>query len=327
MATDKRVFRKLNHLYQICRAGEKGFATVAANVKNRGLKVALKTYAAQRAQFADEIKEEILRLGGSVGGEASLPAMVHRGRMDFYATFMTGEQNVENVVLGEARLGENVAQDAYQRVLSIPLPPETRALVNRQYQQVLMTRDEVNLLRGQAGKRLIIRLFDSEQDMTAALKALEAAGIRPEKVEPVELKQIANIYTGRGSTAEDVLLAGAVGGAIWGGIIGTVAGASAATAPGMPEIAGSSLGTWAVIALSGIVLGALGAMAMGFAISTGIAEEDSFVYEASLKHGGKLARLTVDSARAEQAAEIMHQINSAARARPVEGTPQAMAGQ
>ena len=324
MATNRRAISRLNNAYQMCRAGERGFATVAANVKNRGLKVVLRHYAYQRAQLAEELRQEIKRLGGNVSDADNPLGMVHRGRMDFYATFTIGEQNVEDVLLSEAMLGERAARGAYQHALSTPLTPELRAFLERQQKQVYETGEEIHLLRGRAGKRLVVRLFDTDKDLDAALKALEQAGIKPEQVAMLDLKQMP-VYEGRGSTMEDVLLSGAVGGAIWGGIIGAVAGISAATAPGMPEIAGSQLGTWAVIAVSGIVLGALGAMVLGIAVTTGIVEEDAFVYENSLTHGAKLVRLTVDSDRAEQAAEIMHQINSAARAHLPEAPAQATA--
>jgi len=169
-SANQKALRKLNYLYQICKAGERGFGVVAANVANRGLKLILKTCAQQRARFADELKGEIQRLGGAVSeqGILLLLGVIHRGRIDIFATLTIGAQNVENVVLGEALLGEKAAVNAYRGAMATILPAETRALLERQYQQVKETHEQVDLLRGRSGKRLVVRLFDSEQDVEAA---------------------------------------------------------------------------------------------------------------------------------------------------------------
>jgi hypothetical protein len=118
-----------------------------------------------------------------------------------------------------------------------------------------------------------------------------------------------------------------VGGAIWGGIVGALAGIGVLMVPGMPPITGGSLqSTWAVIAVSGVLAGALVAACLGFLIGVGIAEEDTYLYDDSLKHGVKLMRLYTDSERAEKAAQVMHQINAAARAPATEGALQTAVG-
>jgi len=200
-SANQKALRKLNYLYQICKAGERGFGVVAANVANRGLKLILKTCAQQRARFADELKGEIQRLGGAVSeqGILLLLGVIHRGRIDIFATLTIGAQNVENVVLGEALLGEKAAVNAYQGAMATILPAETRALLERQYQQVKETHEQVALLRGRSGKRLVVRLFDSEQDVEAALRALEQAGFLRDSLETVDVKQVTSVYTGKGN--------------------------------------------------------------------------------------------------------------------------------
>jgi len=111
-----------------------------------------------------------------------------------------------------------------------------------------------------------------------------------------------------------------VGGALWGSLIGALAGLSVVIVPDTPLIGGTPQITWAVIALGGTGLGALGAALLGFVIGVGISEEDIYLYDASVKHGVKLVRLHMDNERVGEAAQIMYQINAAARARTMEGT-------
>ena len=54
----------LVYLYKYIEAGEKGYAVVASNVRNRALKILYRAYAQQRLKFKEEIFDEIQRLGG-----------------------------------------------------------------------------------------------------------------------------------------------------------------------------------------------------------------------------------------------------------------------
>jgi len=287
-------------------------------VINRGLKVVLRTCAQQRAQFADELKVEIQRLGGRVSERDSILGIIHRGRIDILAALTIGAQNVENVVLDEAILGEQTAVKSYGSIVGKALAAETRALVERQYKYVQEASDLMNLLRGRSGRRLIVRLFDSDRDVEEAIQALKSAGFSSDGIETVDAKQATRIYEGRGNVIGEAVLAGAVGGALWGSLIGALAGVSAVIIPGMDAVLGGSpQRTWAVIALAGIVFGALIAAFLGLMIGADISEQDTFLYDNSLKHGLKLVRLRTDNNRAEQAARIMRQVNDMARAHAV----------
>jgi len=49
----------LAYLYKYVEAGEKGYAVVASNVRNRALKILYRAYAQQRLTFKEEIFAEI----------------------------------------------------------------------------------------------------------------------------------------------------------------------------------------------------------------------------------------------------------------------------
>src|SRR5262245_23814735 len=161
---DSQARKALVFLYKIVEAGELGYRVVAFNAKNRALKVLFQTFSQQRQDFKDKIFAEIQRLGGQSRPASSILGMFHRGRIDIFATLTIGDENVEKVLLKEVVLGERVALKAYERTLSQDLPHESHALVERQFQEVRNTVDQIQILRGKNGKRQVLRLYDSRAD-------------------------------------------------------------------------------------------------------------------------------------------------------------------
>jgi uncharacterized protein (TIGR02284 family) len=313
--TAKQAAGKLNRLHSLCRAGERGFEVVAQNVSNRGLKLLLKSYAQQRADIASELKEELKRLGSEVSESRSIRGVIHRGRITIRSALTIGNQNVENVALSEAMHGENAVIKAYRAALDKEMPGETRAILERQLKEIDGVRNQVNLLRGHSNKRLVVRLFDSEDDANSAIQALEKAHFQRSDVKVEDVRQL-SIYEGAGSKVSEAVTSGAVGGALWGGLIGTVAGAGTLLIPGMDTtIAGNATATWTASTMAGIFFGAIFGVILGFVIGQGVSEEDTYLYDDSVLYGTTLLHLLTDSKRAREAARIMHQINAAARAR------------
>jgi uncharacterized protein (TIGR02284 family) len=314
--TDEKAAGGLNRLHRLCRAGEQGFEVVSQNVSNRGLKFLLKSYAQQRADFAGEIEDEIRRLGGDISERRSIRGVIHRGRINIRSALTIGHHHVENVALGEAMHGENAVLKAYRGALDRELPAETQAVVERQLKEIEDVRNQVDLLRGQSGKRLVVRLFDSPKDAESAIQALEKANFQRSDIEIEDVRQL-KIYEGKGSKVSDVVVSGAIGGGLWGALIGAVTGVGALFIPGMGTmIADDTTATWVGITVAGIVFGALFGAILGFAIGRGVYEEDIYLYDDSLLHGTTLLHLLTDNDRAPEAARIMHQINAAARAHP-----------
>ena len=66
-------------------------------------------------------------------------------------------------------LGETVAVKSYEKTLKKDLPSETRKLLERQLDKVRKVVEQVRLIKGQNGKRLILRLYDSKTDAEQAL--------------------------------------------------------------------------------------------------------------------------------------------------------------
>ncbi len=309
------VVKTLNRLYRLCRAGELGFGVSAENIRNRGLKLLLKTYARQRAEFADELGQEIARLGGKLGTRRSIRGMVHRGRIDITAALTIGQENVEKTVLKEVVRGETAALKAYENCMELELPKKTRILVEGQYVQLHAAALQVTSLSGQSGQRLVVRLFDSIQDTEAAVRALSSAGYSKDAIETKSMTQVTRVYHGRGRSVGETVASGALGGAIWGSLLGVTAGLMmqlALNSAIMPATFSQNI--WAIVALSGVILGASFGTLLGLLIGVAIAEEDDYLYQNSLEHGQQILMLQTEDKRALIASQIMRQINVASRA-------------
>ena len=307
----------LSRLYRICDAAEKGFGVVAENVKNRGLKIFLKTYAQERFQFKNRLRDEIVRLGGQLKDRSSIRGVVHRGRIDILATLTIGPENVEKYVLSEALRGEKVSIKTYQKAMQQNLPDETRALVQHQLARIQAVYQEVEHLRGREGKRLVVGLFDSEASGEAAVQALQSASFTQDTIEQIHLADVLKVHTARDYTVLETVVSGAAGGAIWGSIFGVVAGLGVLMASGTaPFLETDGATTGAVVTLAGVIAGALLGAILGLFIGLGSSDEDAYLYEDSLQHGVILLKVWTDDDRATDAGQIMQRFNFVTRAQP-----------
>lgn len=309
MMTDKQTIKTLNRLHRICKAGERGFRTTAENVRNLGLKVIFRTHAQHRGRCAAELENEIERLGGTVSQRRSIRGIIHRGRIDIVATMTIRPEKTEQVVLKEAALGEDAAVRAYQDALDKELPAETRSLIQAQYEKILAAREQVQLLQGMPGDRLVVQLFDNDQEVDQAIRMLEEAGFPRDAIETTPLSHTEELYAGEGSTLDETIISGALGGAIWGSVLGVASGAGVFFVPNIMSIAAdTAAGMWALIALSGVILGALIGAILGFVIKVSLSEEDAYVYKEHISPDSKLVKLQTNRQRASEASQIMNRI-------------------
>jgi uncharacterized protein (TIGR02284 family) len=315
--------RSLAHLYKIVEAGELGYAVVASNVKNRALKYLFQSYAQQRRQFKDEILAELHKIDVQYKPTSSVLGMVHRGRIDIFAHFTIGDENVEKVLFKEIMIGEGAAIQTYEKTLKQDLPSEIRPVIERQFQEVQKVVDQVHLLRGENGKRLLMRLYNTRPDAEEAVQSLKQEGITEEKIEienftPVQIEPY-SLRRGRATAIFETVLSGLVGAEIWGivaavlvaiGILGNAAFDHQAVSSAV--IGASMLGLLAGAAWIGIVI--------GFFIGWGVVTQDDYVSQ-TIQDGEFLLQTLINESAASKAWSIMNQVANAARARHVRETP------
>lgn len=309
----QQTIKVLNGLIQLCKSSEEGFRVTAASVKNRGLKSLLKAYARQRRQFAEELQAAVRELGGEPRQSGGFLGGVHRGWIIIKAALTIGPENTEKVVLAEAERGESYALRQYDSALQKALPAELHTLAERQYEQVKEAAAQVSQMRGSADGRLVVRLFDGDEDVQRAQEALQEAGFSEETIRTMEFDTADSQYesNGKQSTVLETVSAGGLGGAIFGAVLGVIAGIATRVISG-PELmfANSMAGTIAVTLLSGLLVGALFGAIFGVLIGLGVSEQDTYLYDSSVRHGKVLMMVHTDNnARASEASTIMQRVN------------------
>ena len=272
----------LSRIYRIVEAGEKGFATAAVNMPSPGLKILLKHFAQQRANFKDEIVAELQSLDQAGKPWSSIPGMIHRGRIGIFAALVEKEER-EKIILDEIVVGEKIAMRAYQKTLQSPLPEQTRKMLACQMEQIAAVREQIDLLRGQAGKHLVVNLYNSENEAGTAIRSMQDAGLPIEILQKLDLHE-ENLYPGKGATVFETILSGAFGGALWGGAAGILVGFGVTqTVSPAPVGLGEILGMWLPAALATLLVGAFLSSVLAFFIGISISEEDVFQFNEILK--------------------------------------------
>ncbi len=315
--TDRNAVESLDRLCVILDAGEKGYAVAAANVNNRALKMLFKGYARQRAEYKQELRNEIERLGGGTHSLVAVLAAIHRGRINIFAALTIGEEKRERVVMKEVLIGERAALRTYERVIDSGLPARLNEIVRRQYEMIQRVVSEVELLRGKGGRQEAVRLFDTAQDAKRAMESLRQAGFDSGSVERSQVDGEALSYDGgRRRTLFETILSGAAGGALWGAVSGALAGFGVLSLPG-PSLQHACLAlremAWAGTALGAVVAGGFVGAMLGAFIGWGILGGDNYVYAETREHGQVMLKVRAEEKRAEQASQIMARVNREAR--------------
>jgi uncharacterized protein (TIGR02284 family) len=294
--SDPKTQKILRGLYQILEAGEKGYATAATNVHRPGLKILFKRFAQQRASFKNEVLSALHSLENDTKPSSSIPGMVHRGRVAIFAAMIIEKDNQEKAILKEVALGEGVAVRSYARVLEKDLPPQIREMVVRHSEAIRKAYEQINLLRGKDGKKLVVNLYNSENDAGKALQIIKESDASAEVVQQITLKDT-DLYLGKGATVLETVLSGAVGGALWGGLTGILVGFGVVQSIGQAATAFSSmLGTWLLVALGFMLLGIFISSVLALFIGVGIREDDTYQYREIVDNYQILVNMLVDQA-------------------------------
>lgn len=149
ITTDDTSLHALNALIRAGRDAERGYLAAADLVPEPELVQLFAAYALQRGKFVKELEDRVRTLrsapektAGTLVGEA------HRGWMGF-ATKMASREC--HAILAECERGEDLAVAAHGAALkATDIDPQTRALIQRHYEQVQAAHDRVKQLRDSA---------------------------------------------------------------------------------------------------------------------------------------------------------------------------------
>ncbi len=166
----------LNQLVTTCKDGANGYRVAETDVETPELKLLFDTYTKQRAEFVAELLAEIHRLDTAADREGSSAAQFHRRWMNLKAAMP--HRDATTVLVERAR-GECAALKDYEAALHKPLPPETRALLEKQYAQVREAHACVDGLKVIGVlNTLIVTCKDGEKGYLAAREHVRAGDLK-----------------------------------------------------------------------------------------------------------------------------------------------------
>ena len=144
LSTVKQTALELNHLIHICRDGEEGFRLASETVEDLQLKVLFAEYARQRGDFAQQLQDEVVRLGEEPTSDGTIRGTVHRSWIQLQDSVLGHD---EATVVSECERGEEAAVNAYEEALESDwLTPACQMVVSRQFVTVRATHDHLHEL-------------------------------------------------------------------------------------------------------------------------------------------------------------------------------------
>ena len=76
--SNKKLIDDLNHLVTICNDGKYGYETAAEDADSAALRAMFSGYSAERAEFTQQLKEEIRKFGGDPDHGGGPLGAIHR---------------------------------------------------------------------------------------------------------------------------------------------------------------------------------------------------------------------------------------------------------
>ena len=134
-------------LIDTCKDGQKGYQDAASHVKRSDLKTYFNEQSLERGRFAEELRQELIRLGESdkkPSGSAS--GAMRRAWIDTKVALGGGDKSI----LNSLEAGEDSAKESYEKALSKSLPSDIMEIVRKQAASVQRAHDHVKMLRDTA---------------------------------------------------------------------------------------------------------------------------------------------------------------------------------
>ncbi len=111
----EKAIERLNHLIAIANDGKYGYENAAKDVKDITLQQMFRQYSLERNRYADEMKSEVAKLGGSPDKGGGPLGALHRTWMDVKSTMTSGDREA---ILKTCITGEEAAVKAYNEALN-----------------------------------------------------------------------------------------------------------------------------------------------------------------------------------------------------------------
>lgn len=142
-----QVINALNQLIELNRDRQNGFIKAAEIIEAPHIKQFCCEQSRSGAHFVGELQPLVLSLGDEPDNTGSVAGALHRGWIDLKSALGGGD----HAILVSAEAGEDRAINEYKKVLEKPLPGHVRDIVERQFQSVEQTHDQLKEMRDTLG--------------------------------------------------------------------------------------------------------------------------------------------------------------------------------
>jgi len=142
--SDTDVIARLNELIEACKDGEYGFRACAEHVSSDELRSLLERRAGECEQAAKELQAQVALLGGEPDTKGTASEALHRGWVAARG-MLAGYTDL--AMLNECERGEDVALARYRKALECEMPTGVKSIVERQFQGVQRSHDQIRDLR------------------------------------------------------------------------------------------------------------------------------------------------------------------------------------
>jgi len=141
----------LKELIAARRDAERGLRMCAEHARGPRLRGLLRSHLQECSEARQELQSLVRLLGGDPDETGSREsAAAHRRWTELQAALQTALAcNEDEVILDECERGESRALEVYRNALDDPLPGLVRAIVLRQFEDVMTNHDQIRGLRSQ----------------------------------------------------------------------------------------------------------------------------------------------------------------------------------
>lgn len=130
------VLMHLNRLIKITEDGKEGYRLAADVVDIPQYRTMFLENAQQRALFAEQLRNEVIRLGGEPADSGSTFGPIHRAWINLRTAL--ADKNTYSI-LDECRRGDEAALEEYQAVLATSMPTPLADLLGSQVEEIAST--------------------------------------------------------------------------------------------------------------------------------------------------------------------------------------------